>query len=247
MEQQELDLREIFQVIRRRIWMILLMPLVAGLVAALLSLFVLKPVYSASTTLWVIKDGSQIDYSQLLLARNLTKTYAQIGQSRAVLEDVIERLNLRDITVQDLQEKVTVSAVRDTELISLMVEDTDPEMAVRLADTLAAAFQDRVRAIMQVENVAVVDSAEGSVEQVRPRPVLNTAIAVVLGGMVAVGLAFLLEFLDTSVKSPEDVARHIGLPVLGVIPVIEGAEGAAEPRSKRSSRRAAAKTKTVVE
>lgn len=244
MEQAELDLREIFQVLKRRLWLLLLIPTLAALTAGLLSFFVMKPVYSASTTLWVVKDGTQINYNELLLNRNLTKTYAEVAKSRAVMTDAMNQLQIKDLTVQQLQGKLTVTPVRDTEILSFTIEDENPVMAAKLADAVAEAFKGQIRSYMKVENVAVVDLAVIPTSPIKPRKLMNVAIALVLGAMAALGLTFLLEYLDTTIKSPEDVTRHLGLPVLGLIPVIEPDNGpAASPRSRSRS----AKTKTVVE
>jgi capsular polysaccharide biosynthesis protein len=224
MEQNELDLREIFGVLLRRLWLLVTLPVVAGLVAGILSLYVMTPVYSASTTLWVIKDGgsSQINYNDLLLSRNLTKTYAEVAVSRAVMTDAIDRLDLKGkVSVAQLQAKLTVTPVKDTEILSFTIQDENPAMAAKLADAVAQAFQAQIRTYMKVENVAVVDSASVPAAPIKPRPFVNMAISVVLGAIAAVGLVFLLEYLDVTVKSPEDVTRHTGLPVLGVIPMIE--------------------------
>lgn len=222
MQDQELDLREVLYVLRRRLLLIVALPVAAALVAGLVSQFLLTPIYQASTTLWVIKDdAAQISYNDLLLSRNLTKTYAEVARSRAVMADVIDRLGLSGVTVEALQKKLTVTPVRDTEILSISVEDADPAMAARLADAVAAAFIGQIHSFMKVENVAVVDPALVPTDPVRPRKAMNVAVAFVLGGMVAVGLAFLLEFLDTSVRTPEDVQRHLGLPVLATIPEFE--------------------------
>lgn len=221
MDHSEIDLRQLFQVLRRRLVLLIALPLVAGIVAGLISTFVLSPTYSAQTTLWVIKENSsQINYNDLLLNRNLTKTYAEVAKSRAVMADVISRLQLSEFTVTELQEKLTVTPVRDTEILSFAVEDGDPARAAAIANAVAEAFKVQIRDFMQVENVAVVDPAMIPIDPIKPRKLMNVAVALVLGGMAAVGLTFLLEYLDTSLKSPEDVTRHLGLPVLGVIPVI---------------------------
>lgn len=223
MEQSELDLHEILHVLRRRLWLLVTLPVVAGLVAAILSLYVLSPVYSASTTLWVIKDGSgQISYNDLMLNRNLTKTYAEVATSRAVMSDAIDRLGQKGaITVEELQKKLTVTPVRDTEILSFDIQDESPVMAAKWADAVARAFQDQIKTFMKIENVAVVDAATVPTAPIKPRAKMNSVIAFVLGAVAAVGLAFLLEYLDTSIKSPEDLTRHLGLPVLGLIPVID--------------------------
>lgn len=243
MDQSEIDLRQLFLALRRRLALLITMPIVAGLVAGIVSAFILSPVYSAQTTLWVIKEnGSQINYNDLLLNRNLTKTYAEVAKSRAVMIQVISSLGLSGVSVEQLQEKLTVTPVRDTEILSFEVEDVDPVRASAIANTVADSFKDQIRSFMQVENVAIVDRAAIPTDPIKPRKLMNVAVAVVLGGMAAVGVAFLLEYLDTTLKSQEDVTQHLGLPVLGLIPTIEP-EPVAEPATAadasptRSSRR----------
>lgn len=232
MDQPELDLREILQVLRRRLWLILLMPVVAAATAAVVSLYLLVPVYSASTTLWVIKNDSagQVSYNDVLMSQNLTKTYAEVAKSRTVLAGAIKALQMQDITIEDLQDQLTVTALRDTQILSFSVKDHDPQRAARLADAVAASFQREIVGFMKVENVKVVDQALVPALPISPRKTLNVAIAFVLGIMAAVGVAFLLEMLDTSIKTPEDVSRHLGLPVLGTIPAFEFTE---EPPQRR--------------
>lgn len=242
MEQNELDLREIFMVLQRRLWLLIALPVIAGLTAGLVSYFVLSPVYSASTTLWVIKEGAgaQISLNDVMLSRNLTKTYSEVAQSRAVMADAIDRLGLKGkTTVTQLQAKLTVTPVRDTEILSFTIQDENPVMAAQLADTVAEAFKDQIRTYMKVENVVVVDPAVVPTNPVKPRKMMNVAIAIVLGAMAAIGAAFLMEYLDTSIKSPEDITKHLGLPVLGIIPVIETAteeSPVARQHRKRSNR-----------
>lgn len=249
MDQHELDLREMFRVLQRRFWMLLALPLIAGLTAGLLSLYVMDPVYSASTTLWVIKeDSSQINYNDLLLNRNLTKTYAEVAKSRATISQAIAQLGLtKELTINSVQNRLTVTPVRDTEILSFTIQDGSPTMAANLADALAESFKEQIKTIMQVENVVVVDKAMVPTSPIKPRTLMNVAIAIVLGGMAAVGLAFLLEYLDTSIKSPEDVTRHTGLPVLGIIPVIDTAVGDETPATRQHRKRTAGqKTKEGV-
>lgn len=245
MEQQELDLREIFHILRRRIWVILVIPLIAAITSGLVSVYVMEPVYSASTTLWVIKEGTgQINLNDVMLSRNLTKTYSEVAKSRAVMTDVIKSLGLQGISVSGLQRKLTVTPVRDTEILSFTVEDGNPEMAARLANAVAEAFKGQIRTYMKVENVVVVDLALVPSGPVRPRPVLNIMIAVVLAGLFAIGLVFLMEYLDTSIKTPEDVSRYLKVPVLGIIPLIEPAKAENLPKRTRSR---AQQAKTAVE
>ncbi len=121
-----------------------------------------------------------------------------------------------------LQAKVDVQAVRDTELIMVNVTDPDPERARDIANEMALVFKEQVVEIMQIENVSVIDEAVTPFGPVSPRIDLNVAAAFVVGLMGATGLAFLLEYLDRTIKDPEEAQRLLGVPVIGVIPTVYG-------------------------
>lgn len=237
MEQTDIDLHEIFRIMRRRLWVLVSLPLIAGLVAGVVSLYVLQPVYQASTTMWVVKEGAgPISMNDVLLSRNLTKTYAEVARSRAVMLQVVETLQLQGLSLDALQKKLTVTSVRDTEILSFAVKDANPQTAAILADAVAEAFKAQISKSIKVDNVTVVDPAQVPVAPISPRSKMNVALAIVLGGMAAVGLIFLLEYLDTTIKTPDDVARYLGLTVLGVIPVITPVSGAVPVSPGRRSR-----------
>src|SRR5699024_2057980 len=91
-----------------------------------------------------------------------------------------------------------------------------------LANTTVSIFQKEIPDIMNVDNVRILSEAETAENPspVAPKPMLSIAIAIVLGGMVGVGLAFLLEYLDNTVKTEDDIEKRLGLPVLGTIATI---------------------------
>ena len=72
--------------------------------------------------------------------------------------------------------------------------------------------------MMEVDNVSTVDIAKVPEDPTSPNKMMNIAIAGVLGLMISVGLVFILEFLDRTYKTPTDVERHLGLPLIGAIP-----------------------------
>ena len=79
----------------------------------------------------------------------------------------------------------------------------------------------RITEAMEAANVAVLDPAIVPQNPVKPRKMLNVAIAGFLGIFVGVGLAFVLEFLDTTFKSPDEIESYLGLPILGRMPSAE--------------------------
>ena len=83
--------------------------------------------------------------------------------------------------------------------------------------------------------VEIVEQATPGMKPVKPNKPLNIALGIVIGIVVGVGLAFFIEYLDTSVKTIDDVERALGSPVLGVIPQNVGMlseEGSESPHAE---------------
>lgn len=224
--EKELDLRQIFGIIRKRIVWLLIFPLIAVMIAGVVSFFVIPPTYEASTTLLVGRaaEQGQMGYQDLMLNRQLVSTYSEIARSRSVAESVINALRL-DMTTTELAEIISVSSVKDTEIIAIKVKNADPAMAKVIANQVAISFVDKVIGYSNIDNVIVVDEAVEPENPVSPNKKLNIAIAGVLGIMLAFGLIFLLEFLDNTIKTSADVEELLGLSVLAVVPVDSNGKG----------------------
>ena len=222
--EETMDLREILQIIFKRLWIIILVTAVCIVSSGIISFFVLDNIYEASTTLMVSKtredQSSNLQYNDVLLNQKLVKTYSEIVKSDRVLEKVIEQLDL-DMNTQDLRSKVQVNSVSDTEIIRITVEDTNPSFATELANSVAVVFMGEIGSIMKMDNVQFIDPAKMPTSPIKPRPMLNIAIAAVLGVMVSVFAIFLLEYFDNTIKTVEDVEHKTGLPVLGSIPIFD--------------------------
>lgn len=224
--EEEIDLRQLWEAIKKRWVIVIAIPIIAALTSGIVSFFILKPVYQASTTLIVGQKASDsadqqaeqlLNYNVLQANQKLAKTYEQIAKSRTVEENVIEELNL-SLKPEELNDKITVSAVKDTEILEIAVQDNDPQLAADIANTMVKKFSDSVVQIKKVDSVSIVDEAIAPNHPVKPSKTKNIIIAFVAGLIASLGLAFLLEFLDNTVKSTKDVEELLDLPVLGVIP-----------------------------
>jgi len=218
----EISLRELFLIIRKRLWLIVLLTVVAVGASAVVSFYLLEPVYQTFTTLMVGKpkdyqSDNKLEYNDVLLNQKLVSTYGELVKSRKVADQVIANLNL-DMSYETFSSKVSVNLVNNTEIIKIQVKDTDPELAQKIANETAQVFMESVKNIMMVENVQVIDEAQISLNPISPKPMLNMAIAGVLGLMIGVFLVFLLEYLDNTIKTPDDVAKHLGITIIGTIP-----------------------------
>jgi non-specific protein-tyrosine kinase len=135
----ELDLHQLIRMARRWWWLLLLTPLIAG-ASAYMVVDRQQPLYSATVVLRINPPaGSSADFNTLQLTQNLTETYRMTIVMSPVLDQVVRQLDL-PYGSEDLAEKSTATAVRDTQLIRLSVSDTNPEQAALIANTIAQTF-----------------------------------------------------------------------------------------------------------
>lgn len=227
MEQEldTLDLRELFFMLFKHLKLIVGLTVLAVAISAAVSFFVLTPQYETYTTLMLGKPVAEISAQQgttqgILTNQQLIGTYAEIAKSNAVVNRVVNDLG-NTLSPGALRSKVSVTLLNNTAVIKMAVRDTDPERAALIANEMAKTFMEEVSYIMQIENVQIIDRAEVPYSPVSPRIPMNLAISLVLGLMLGVMIALLIEFLDRSIKTPEEVQQILGLPVLGLIPELQ--------------------------
>lgn len=223
--EETISLQELFQTLKKRLKLILAITVVATLISGVVSYFILTPIYQASTQILVNQEKSDqqvINMNEVQTNLQLINTYNVIIKSPAILDIVVKRLDT-DKTLEELNDQITVGSEKDSQVISITVQDSDPKIAAEIANTTAKVFQEEIVKIMNVDNVSILSSAvvKDNPSPIKPKPVLNMAIALVVGLMAGVGLAFLLEYLDNTVKTEQDIEQYLGLPVLGAISTIE--------------------------
>lgn len=199
-------------------WVFVLSTMLAGATAFVVSTQI-PPTYEASTTLWV-KQTQQSDvlpnYDSLLASQSLAKTYTELLRKQTVMEAVNTNLNL-GMPVDLLTERVTVIPVRDTQLVVLTVEDSNPQRAATIANEIVRVFNQQLTEARISNSLSVFEVAQPKNIPVRPKILLNTLLASVLGGLLALGAIFLTEYFDDSVKSEADVEAVIDRPTLATV------------------------------
>ena len=204
--------------LKRWWWLIVLGPIVAAGSAFLYSQS-LTPIYRAESTLLVNQTQSPgvIQYNDVLTSERLTNTYAELVERQPVLSQVIEDLSL-PLSTQELSSRISVSAVRNTQLLRIQVEDPSPVRAALIANTTSQVFiEDNADSLGSPGTVTVAEAASPPLQPAKPNVELNTFLAFVLGAMVVGALAVALEYLDDTVKASEDTDATLALPTLGVV------------------------------
>lgn len=238
--EETISLRELMQTLRKRMNLIVLITLAAVVISGAVSFFVITPIYQSSTLLLVnqTKDEQPVyNPSEIQTNLQLINTYNLIMKTPAILDKVIADLDL-NMSVGQLNEKITVNNQKDTQVVNITVQDPNPHQAAEIANKVAEVFQTEIVTLMKVDNVNILAKAEvgENASPVKPQPLLNIAIALVVGAMAGVGLAFLLEYLDNTVKTEQDVEKLLELPVLGAIAAFEEQELERKARTERKPR-----------
>ena len=222
--EETISLKELFQTLKKRLTLIIIITAIATATSGIVSYFLLTPIYQSSTQILVnqSKDEQQVyNAGEVQTNLQLINTYNVIIKSPAILDKVIKKEKL-DMTAGALNGLVTVASEQNSQVVNITVQNEDPKKAADIANSIATTFQEEISNIMNVDNVSILTQAQvgENPSPVKPQPVLNMAIAFVVGIMAGVGLAFLLEYLDNTIKTEQDIEKELGLPVLGAITTI---------------------------
>ena len=221
-----LPVADVLRTILRRLWVILTVAILCAGLAVGYSL-VADPLYEASTKVLVGQgQGIVEDPSQAYNLQQITLTLSEVVATRSVVEPVVRELGLKE-SPEDVIGRLGVEVRPETQVIDLSYRGNDPQEAQRIVNSVGNRFSSRLADVSPVNGVTatVWESASLPEEPVRPKPVLYGLVGALLGGILGLGLAFLLENLDDSWRSPEEVELVSGVPTFGVIPVYEFSKG----------------------
>ncbi|WP_019242614.1 MULTISPECIES: YveK family protein [Bacillus] len=223
--EESISLKEILLICKKRLLLILGITIFSLALCALITYFFIEPVYKGTTQILIskAKDNEALyEYNEVQTNLQLINTYNVIIKSPRILNLVKEELGLR-LSTEELTKKITVESEEDSQVLNINVEDQNPEVAAGIANTIAKVFQENIVEIMNVDNVVIL--AKAAVDQhpiqVKPQPLLNMAISLVVGFMIGIGIAFILEYLDNSIKTEQDIEKLVDISVLGIISTID--------------------------
>lgn len=231
-----INLQDLLKIIRKRWFLILSCVIFTSATAAVISYYVLTPIYQAETQILVNQKSTNIEQYQWVQTieadLRLINTYNVIITSPIILTKVIEKLELNQ-TPASLAQQITVTSANNSQVVNLVVIDEKASMAVKIANTLAEVFNKEIPLLMNVDNVKVLSVAKqvDDPTPIKPNKLLNISIATIIGLMLGVIIAFLLDFLDTRFKSEQEIEEMLDLPIIGLVGAI-----AIEKETKKSKK-----------
>lgn len=226
---EEIDLKELFEIFWNKKILIILVVILFGVIGMAYSFLLVVPKYTSSTTLVLTKADSvtkptdlndSITTSDITLNSQLVSTYSELAKSKKVLRTVISNLQI-DIDEDALRKSISVTSVKDTELIEINVTNIDAAKASQIANEIANVFTVNVAEIYSINNVHIVDQAEPANEPSNVNHIKDLVIFSFLGLVVSAMYILVANMLDTTIKSSEDIEKITKLPVLATIPIYE--------------------------
>ena len=184
MDNQEKDLIQLdIMLLLRRIWekkvLIVLVTLLFTAISLAYSIFLATPQYSSTTKVYVVnqkKDDKAITTQDVQLGSLLVKDYKEIILSNKVMEDSAEKSGT-GITAKQLAGKVSVDAPKDTRIISITVQDKDPQVASDLANTVKEISADQIKEVTKIDDVTTLEEAKAATAPSSPNIPRNGTLA----------------------------------------------------------------------
>ncbi|TVT28935.1 capsule biosynthesis protein [Salinicoccus cyprini] len=222
--EESVNVEKVLDIMKRNVLSIISSMLLVGVLATLITYFVMTPKYEAETQMLVSSPGDSVivDFENIETNLQLIHTYRDIMLSKTILEDVITNLELSQ-TVEELSKQINVTNQDQSQVLSIVVTDESPEEAERISNEVAVVFKERIVEIMYVDNLSIYAPADvpANAEPVSPQPLINIAIGLVAGLILGLIWAFSKAYFDKSVKNEIDVYNVLGLPVVGSIAKFE--------------------------
>ena len=229
MNEEVIKIEDIIYALKKRWKMIVGITLTFTLIAGLVTFFVIKPKYETKVRVFIGKEGATpdtgVDYSSgdLSFYQDLVGTYIEILKNNDSI-----KMALKDIKQEDTQGNInrvlaglSVSQSGTTQIMDIKYTTTDMSEIIPVIESVTDQFIVKSKQLIKNGNVEILENAKIPSGPISPNKPLNVIIGFMLGLMVAIGLAFLLEYLDNTVKTTEELENLLGMPVLADIPRVD--------------------------
>lgn len=219
---EELDLKDIFNIFWNKKGRMIIIIVLFAIMGYFYTMNFVSPVYTSSTTLVLVQadktEGTtdSISTTDITLNSKLVSTYSELLKSKNVIRTVLNNIGI-DLKEEDLRKNITVTAVKNTELIQISVINSNPTYAALIANETARVFSQKVSEIYNINNINIVDEAEISQQPSNINHKKDILLFAIVGAVVAFIYVILANILDTTVKTPEEIENLIQVPVLASV------------------------------
>ncbi|MCB6492518.1 polysaccharide export protein [Coprococcus catus] len=220
-EEMEIDLLELLMVMKKHLSAILMAGIVGLVIMFAYTSFLVTPLYSASSMMYVMPDNSNnmnsSTLSDMQVGQQLTSDYSSMIKSRSFMEDVIKKLNLT-IDYQQLLEKVEVTNPTSSRILQVTVNDPNPQTAADIANEVASVAESKLKEITGMQAIKIYEEAAVPEKPSSPSLKKNCALGLLAGIVLAMAVITVLYLMDDTIKTEDDIEKYLGMTTLAVLP-----------------------------
>lgn len=218
-----MTLLELLGLMRKHLKLVITLPLICALAAAVVSWGFLANEYTATVSAYVLQksnaeSSSSTSYNDLSMSQMVANDVAQLAKGDDVKTKTAESLNMSSLK----NVKVSVTSSTTTRVVQISITTNDPDSAAVIANAYVETISEIAQSKMGLQGVNTIDSAKTPTAPSGPNRPLYVAVALLAGLFVAIAIVVLADMLNTRVRTPEEAEELLGLPVIGRIPVIKG-------------------------
>lgn len=215
------DFTKIWGIIQKNWKLLVLLPIVFLLISLIYTFLIASPKYEASTQVLVNeKEKSEKMQAQQVQSNiQLVNTYSEIVKSPRILDEVAKEH--KEYSSSQLNKMVSVNTEAQSQILNLSVKANSSKKSEQLTNDVAKVFKKEIPVIMNVDNVSVLSSAEGTATKISPKAIVNIIGSLLLGLVLAIIVIAFKEVFDKRIRTEEDVEKELQIPVLGSIPKIK--------------------------
>ena len=219
-----IDFLHIIRSVIHRLWIIILVGVIAGGCGFSIANFAIKPMYASSVMLYVNNNsislndvGFSMSYSDITASQSLVKTYSVLLKNRTTLERIIDETGVNYVW-DELYDMIEAYSVNETEVMRVEVVTDDPYEAAKIANGISVVLPQRVTEIVEGTSMEVVDSAVVDLRKVSPSITKYTAIGFLLGALIAVTVLIIVAMIDNTIHDEDYVLQNYNFPILAKVP-----------------------------
>lgn len=224
---EEIDLKDLFETFWNKKAVIIITVVVFGILGFVYSKVLKEPKFTATATMLLSQTSTKQDSStgitsaDISINNQLIATYKDLATSTSVVRDVLNNLNITDMTEGQLKSEINVTAKTGTQMLNVSVTDIDAYRATRVTNELTTVFAAKVKELYKIDNINVVDKAEVPNHPSNINHSKTILMFVAVGLVLSVGTIFIINMLDNTINSAKDAEKAVGLPVLAELPLVD--------------------------
>ena len=221
--EDQVKIRDIIDLLLKRLWIILICGILAGGIALFYSMFFMPPQYTSTGKLYVFNTPNRTSAAttaDINTSVRLVKTYSEVLRSETFTQIISQKLN-SVVSASLIKSMTTLSGVGDTEILQISVTSTDKDLARDIVQAILLSAPDEIMRVVKAGAVEIIDNASTPKSPTSPNIQRNTIFGAFFGMVVSIALIFIVNFFDNSIKDEGELTSKYNLPVLGIIPSAE--------------------------